>query len=242
MCSLIYLNLYNLMLNNLVNRGLNFKSEDSDDDTLVDYKNLMSLLYSKMDPSIRIKLNKPGLSVIQNIYTGFDTEYKHLEKICNELISVQLAVNTRTFLKIPMISDYFTCKIDVLSSKLLPIKRVEGFRYDLFEANVVDCIRQIRYINCRKYDVIMQILCTRFKELCDSNPKKFSYFVKGDYLVVSLPRTPVEKYVYLNDKKVGYTFEDVLNVANNLGNKYLDEDYSKIRYILNNLKKFYEEG
>lgn len=240
MCNLIYLNLYRLMLKNLNHKGMDSKVEDSDADDLVDYKNLMLTLQSKLDPSIRIKMNKPGLGVIQNVYTGFDTEYKHREKIYNDLISVQMAVNTRTYIKIPKAEDFYVCKIETLSSKRIPIQKIEGFRYDILENNIVDCIGEIRSIKCKKYDIIMHVLYTSFKELCKNKPDLFSSYEKGDYLIVSLPRTPIEKYVYLNDNKEGFTLADLLSISNDMGNKYLKDDYSKIRHILKNIKNFYD--
>lgn len=228
------------MLNNLKVKGLDSKVEESDTDVLVDYKNLMLLLHSRLDPSIRIKLNKPGLGIVQNVYTGFDTEYKYRDKIYNDLISVQLAVNTRTYIKIPKLEGFHVCKIETLSSKRIPLKKVLGFRYEILEANIVECIDEIRSIKHRKYDSIMLALYTGFNKLCVDNPDLFSCYEKDDYLIVSLPRTPIEKYVYLNNKKEGFSFTNILNISNEMGEKYLKDDYSKIRLILKNIKNFYD--
>ena len=55
---------------------LDLKLEQVDDDFLIDYKLLIGKIHSLLDPSIKLKLNKKGINVIQNIYAGFDTEYK----------------------------------------------------------------------------------------------------------------------------------------------------------------------
>lgn len=70
-------------------------------DLLNDYSVLRIELFNQIDPSVRIKLQAPGLEIIQNIYTGYDTEYQLNESTSlNDLISSQLAVSTKTLLKI----------------------------------------------------------------------------------------------------------------------------------------------
>jgi hypothetical protein len=48
------------------------------------------------------------VTVIQNIYTGFDTEYElsDYSKSINKLISTQMAVQTRTMIKLPLYKPF----------------------------------------------------------------------------------------------------------------------------------------
>jgi hypothetical protein len=87
----------------------NDKSEENPD-TFTDFKVLARSLFLKLDPSIRTKLVKRGVSIIQNIYTGFDSEFKNINLTLNKLLSVQLAVTTKTILKIPLNSDFDSVK------------------------------------------------------------------------------------------------------------------------------------
>lgn len=222
------------MLKNLNKNGIGIKVDENDDEILLDYKNLMLQIYNKLDPSIRVKLNKHGVSIIQNIYSGFDTEYKFKDGKTNELISVQLAVNTRSYLKIPKIEAYYTCKIDSLKNKRYEVNKNSNFKYDVFEASVIKCIEETRFIKLKHYDAIMLLMVEGFKRMSNENIK---YYEKEDYFVVSLPRTPVEKYVYLNEDKKGYSFSDLIKTSNDMGSKYLEEDYVKIRYLIRNLIK-----
>jgi len=51
----------------------------TNEDLMRDYQQLSKDLYGMLDPSIRLKLQKKGIGVLQNTYTGFDTEYKNLD-------------------------------------------------------------------------------------------------------------------------------------------------------------------
>lgn len=242
MYNFILLNLHRLMHSHMHENKIDYREEALDSDVLSDYKYLLNKLYSKLDPSIRLKLSRPGLGIIQNIYTGFDTEYQNKDSKHNELISVQIAANTRTHLKIPMLEDYSVCTIDAQSNKKYPVKRIEGFNYTLFEDSVNYCIREIRYIKYSKYDKMIDILNKGFKCLCIKRPELFKSFKKGDYLVVSLPRTPVEKFLFIDENKTGFKFDDVVNISGNLVNKHLDDDYKRIRWVINNIRKLYDES
>lgn len=52
------------MIDKLNEDGFDYKESGGDEDIIADYKNLMKVLYSKLDPSIRVKLNKSGVAVI----------------------------------------------------------------------------------------------------------------------------------------------------------------------------------
>lgn len=96
------LNLYYLTLEGLQSLE---KIDDLTDESISDFQadliNLNRELYGKIDPSLRNKIQKRGITIFQNIYTGFDTEYQNKDTKTNRLLSVQLAVNTHTFIKIP---------------------------------------------------------------------------------------------------------------------------------------------
>lgn len=80
------------------------KMDTVDTDEKADYIVLANELYSKLEPSLRAQIQKRGVSIIQNTYTGFDTEYCNLTSTTNKLLSAQLAVNSKTILKIPIVN------------------------------------------------------------------------------------------------------------------------------------------
>src|SRR4051794_12075862 len=110
------------------------ESDLKESDLMVDFEVLIKNIFNRIDPSIRIKLQKRGISVIQNIYTGFDTEYKNKDAMFNELISVQLAVNTKTLLKVPKYSEYELSTLDTLTGDVYKLnKDSEHFKFNMVE-------------------------------------------------------------------------------------------------------------
>lgn len=83
-------------------------------------KGLNTNLLSRLEPYIRIQLQNRGISIIQNTYTGFDTEYElvNYKKSLNKLISVQLAIKTRTLVKIPLYSVQNISYVHPLTSEI----------------------------------------------------------------------------------------------------------------------------
>lgn len=239
MYNLILLNLYTMLIKYMSLEELDLKLEQVDDDFLIDYKLLIGKIHSLLDPSIKLKLNKKGINVIQNIYAGFDTEYKqNAEKwSLNDLISVQIALNTRTYLKLPLLKQYFTCSVSALSKIKYKTPKSMGFRYDIFEENVNQCIREVRYLRFRGNDFVLSTLVNGFKHFQKQNPDKFEYFEKDDDFVVSLPRSHVEKYVYLNEKGTGYTFANLVKKSQELGLPLLNEDFDRVRNLLKELTR-----
>ena len=87
-------------------------------DLISDYMALSKDLMVQLDPSLRVKLVKKGLSIIENIYTGFDTEYKNIGSIENKLISVQLSVCSKILLKIKLVEDFNFVNLDIQTGKV----------------------------------------------------------------------------------------------------------------------------
>jgi len=79
---------------------------EEDLDNITDLDNLNTTLLSYLDPYLKLQIQKRGITIIQNTYTGFDTEYTLIDskKYLNRLISVQTSIQTRTIVKIPRYS------------------------------------------------------------------------------------------------------------------------------------------
>ena len=65
---------------------------------------LKDKLFAKLDPFLRFQLQKRGVTIIQNSFVGFDTEYEfeNHQQHKNKLVSSQLAVQSRTLVKVPL--------------------------------------------------------------------------------------------------------------------------------------------
>jgi hypothetical protein len=117
--NLIYLNLYFFCLCSLHNLIL---PEVIDPDLITEFRVQERILYAKLDPSIRHHIRKQGLGVTSNTYVGFDTEFNNLDIKRNSLISAQLAITSKIYLKIPKSPRYTISKLDLESNKLHRLK------------------------------------------------------------------------------------------------------------------------
>jgi hypothetical protein len=203
---------------------------NSDSDLMADFKVLSLNIFSKIDPSVRAKLQKRGISIIQNIYTGFDTEYKNINFKYNDLISVQLAVNTKTLLKLPKYSEYVLSSLDTLSSKEYKIHYGEGFNSGLVQKSLNKSIDEIRLLRFKKNDISISILIEGLKRL------KIPHIEKDNVFIFSLPRTPINSFIYYNEGE-GYSFENMLNQSNLIGDPYLNKDFERLIELLKGISK-----
>lgn len=116
------LNLYCLCIETLNSQGTTEQQEGS----VEDLKAKELELYSLLDLSIRYHLQKRGISVKENIYVGFDTEFSNKDLVSNKLISAQLAVTTKLYVKIPLNTLYYLSSIDEKSNKL--VRQILGLK------------------------------------------------------------------------------------------------------------------
>lgn len=85
-----------------------------------DLENLKIDLTSRLDPYLKLQIQKRGVTIIENTYTGFDTEYELVDekKHLNKLISFQLAIQSRTLIKIPLYKTYDIAFVHPLTSEI----------------------------------------------------------------------------------------------------------------------------
>ena len=245
----LMVNLYNYTLKLMHSTMVNTELE-TDSDLIANYENLSGVIYEKIDPSIRIKIQKRGLSIIQNIYTGFDTEYVNKgDPMLNELISVQLAVNTKTLLKIPKYTEYELSTLNVQTGEEHKINksRDENFKYYMVENSLVRCIKEIRSLRYKKNDLSISILIEGLQRL------NIPFMEKDDCFVFSFPRTPIQPYIYYEkdpkdysyykkdsegnyikeeDKGGGFGIKNMIDQSNLIGEDHLKNDYDRLIDLL----------
>ena len=226
--------LYNLIMMSLYElsiKKLNKIKDGKNTDLEADYESLSYNLFSKLDPSLRSKLQKKGISIIQNIYTGFDTEYKRVDSKFNKLISVQLAVNTKTLLKIPKYSEYELSSLHALTNESYKLNKNEkDFNFEMLENSLKKCIKEIRSIKYKNNDISINVLTEGLKRI------NIPYIEKDDVWIFSFPRTPIQPFIFYENGE-GYSFKDLIKQSNLLGDPYLKDTYEKIIDLLKGIYK-----
>lgn len=76
----------------------------TNDSECIELDCMKKVFFNRLDPILRFQLQKRGVTIIQNVYVGFDTEFEELKlvKNHNKLLSVQLATQDRTLVKVPL--------------------------------------------------------------------------------------------------------------------------------------------
>jgi hypothetical protein len=221
--NLIMLNLYYVTLK-AIQLIILLEGDTTESDFLSDFKSLSKLFYNKIDPSIRKSLQKRGISIIQNIYTGFDTEYKNVNAKTNHLLSVQLAVTTHTFIKIPKYKAYTLSTIDTLKNKDYKIKISKNSKFDYvkIENSLNDLIDSIRLLKFSDHDNSIYTLITGLMD------KSYKYIEKEDFYIFSMPLTSMDRYIYYNKKGQGYSFKEIVIQSNLMGEPQLNKSYNSL--------------
>ena len=133
----MFLNIYYLITKRLKDLGFyrtsSLKSIDTGsyvmDEVILTLDVLKGKIHARLDQYIKSQIQCRGITVMENSYIGFDTEYQFHEKFKNRLLSTQTAVQRRTILKIPLVKPFDISYINPLSSEISnTYKNKEGVR------------------------------------------------------------------------------------------------------------------
>jgi hypothetical protein len=118
---------------------------DDKEELVAEMECLRDELLSRVDHYLRIQIQKRGITVMQNTYTGFDTEYvtKDEVKNLNEIVSAQTAVQERTIIKIPLYHEFNISHVNPLSSEISDVfsskvNSDDTYKYSFTEVVKVD--------------------------------------------------------------------------------------------------------
>jgi hypothetical protein len=162
----------------------------------------------KLDPTIRLQIQGRGISITQNIYTGFDTEYKQLTETTNKLISVQLAVTSRILLKLPIYTEFtfstFNTKTGEIFSEM-PF-HANTFNLQLYTGSISVLINEIRQTKFKNKDKSIKDLITVLEKY------DIPSVIKSNYKIFCFPHSSIKTYIYYSkqNKDSDYSLEDLL--------------------------------
>lgn len=227
--NIIILGIYKSLLQ--IELTLKTSKNQLDEDFLYDTVNLKKKLFQMLDPSIRKALMKRGISIIQNINTGFDTEYVNVNAKTNKLVSIQLAQNISTYMKFPIFKPYDICEVNPLTNENYAIKLNKSFNYDLIQDIIRDLVFSIRGLSYgsldNKVDHVINLL-RKFKEI--------EYYEKDDSLVFKLPISLTRDQIIFGDS---YSFQQLLVDSNKLAENDL---FSSRDYLMKTLNSLFNQG
>lgn len=166
------------------------------------------------------------MGIVQNSYTGFDTEFQNLDVSKNKLISIQLAVSTKTYLKIPLVKSYKISSIEAKSKKVKKfVNSSNEFNYEKMEKSIAILIKEIKVKKYGSYDELMFILNDSLR-----NIRGFSYFENEDYTIFSIPHSAIQSYI---EFKETMTLRRVVNISTQISKPF----HKKVLTVLKSLIK-----
>jgi hypothetical protein len=111
-------------------------------DTFTRVSYLNSFLTKLLPNSIKRHLHNKSICLNNNIYAGFDTEFKNIDKNSNKLLSVQVSVNGCYTLKVPTLTNkHIFGSLDVSTNKFYKIVHDSKLiNYNLINSLIQDAI------------------------------------------------------------------------------------------------------
>jgi hypothetical protein len=108
---LILINLRTLRDNNVIEKDFIDSFEDWEaykEDLINALDNARVNVLNRIDHFIRFQIQKRGVTLIQQTYSGFDTEFELLDekRMINKLLSVQTAIQRQSVVKVPLYNIY----------------------------------------------------------------------------------------------------------------------------------------
>lgn len=184
------MNLYYLCLSTL--ESINLLEIGLDDlDLLTDLKREECTLLDKLDPSIRYYIRKSGINIIKHAYIGFDTEYTKKTDLENTLVSAQLAIASRLYIKVPKSTLYEISSFDVERNKVEKQSKGSGIlNLGKVETSIQLLLQQIKQIKYGNYDESMVIITECFKQI-----QGVKYCEGDENVTFSLPRSAIQPYI-----------------------------------------------
>lgn len=206
-----------------------------DKDLLLDFTNISKLLASKLEPSIREKFSKRGISFINNIYTGFDTEYHSIDSTTNKLLSVQMSLTTSLLLKLPKKVEFnfeefnvFTNDTYKKNAEDLDIKK-SAIKTDYVKELINNSIDYYRLINNRfTYDQTIEKITTCLKE------NGIRYIDKNDCIIFVFDSSKVRGFYKTTNS---YSFKELILTSTCIAKQDLETNKEKVKSLLESIYK-----
>lgn len=227
-----------LFIDKSKNENIFYKSiniTDVEADVLVLKNNILRMIH----PVIKERLSNKGISITLNTFSGFDSEYELESSLnkTNKLISIQLAVNTGMYVKVPIIGKKSLTVSDIT---IHGIKSRELSLSKMCIKSMESLIADIRSILHKENDQLIEEL------ILSMNKKDLIKIEIPDYIIYTYPKTSVEtiiKYTKIDGVKYDetdiiikeYNSVDLIKDSDSIKNKELEKSLLSFINILNDL-------
>jgi hypothetical protein len=177
---------------------------------------------------VKRHLHNKSICLTNNIYAGFDTEFKNIDNNTNKLLSVQVSVNGCYTLKIPTMNNkHVFGSLDVATNKFYETKHDSKLiNYELINTLIQEAIDFNLKANGNYNNYIKQLILTLIN-------KNIKYFIKDDAYNFKFPSSNIlSKFI---EVKKDFSMTDLLNNILELDkmNFVKNNDLINIKNLLN---------
>lgn len=222
---------YNLLILILYIQTLEINElySEIESDEIVDMKILLCKLERMLDPTIARRLRKVGITITQNVYVGYDTEYElsDVKKNKNELLSTQIAGNSRIIVKLPHEVPFKVEYLHPLTSEVIPKNSSGDTDLQRILRSIDTNITNFRDKKYAKYKEFLNHLST---QLNSERIPEIKHFVNEDKSIFILPLTKMEVFFKLTGE---YNFNELLKDCEVLMNPTIENNSMNLMRIIN---------
>ena len=238
--NVLYYNLFLVLLLEIINKMITFvlNEKELNEDLYSDLFNQYKIVYYKLNPHVRDQLSSKGITVVLNTFTGFDSEYQ-LEssiKMKNSLLSIQLASNTNSYVRVPKSITNIRVKSNLLCESNIKDKYgIKGI-IESGERSLDILLSRMRLIHYKEKDEFISRLHNRMSSISTGVSEK------DDYKIYSFPNTSVEtmiKYASTDIQNGSYSSTDLMKDSIALKN-YEHEKF--LLWIINDINTLGSEN
>src|ERR1700712_968926 len=179
-------------------------------DTEADIKTIKLMTTRMINPVIKDKLSNRGISLIFNTYSGYDSEYELISSLnkTNELLSIQLAVNTGMYIKVPIIDKESLKTTDF--NERFTMRWGESDLVNMCFSSMDNIIKDLRFLQYKEQDILINKLITHLdQEDCGG-------VINNKYKLYNFKKTEVKTLIKYVDS---YTSTDLFKDSDSLKNE-----------------------
>lgn len=200
---------------------INFSS-----DLVCDLKVFKKEILRRLHPYLNNRIANRGLSIIMNTFVGYDSEYELLSSLkkVNTLLSIQLAVNTNMYVKVPR----YNC--ESVKTKDLDIKTFSATNEQkslrIFLNSIEIAIKNIRSLTCLENDNFLEKISSSLDKL------KLESIELECYKMYIFPKTAMSTSIKYPEV---YKVDNLINDSDDLQREEHTKFLKTLFNLLNNL-------
>jgi len=204
----------------------------------------LNVLLTKLIPnSIKRFFHLKSVCLTNNVYAGFDTEYKQVDQQTNKILSVQVSVNSCYTLKIPTLQDkHVFGSLDVNTNKFYEIKHNSKLiNYELIDS-IIQSTLDFKTSLSPEYKRYIEFIINTLKS------KGLKCFIKDNFYYFKMPSTNIiTKFIEI---KNSFSMKDLiktvveldqLNLVKKDMNLYLSELLGSSKDFSNSISENFPE-